>query len=56
MVRKAPADSALLAQAQDPDEGSWQLVRDAPGLLRIEIVKADGRRMTVYRRRNTDRA
>lgn len=56
MVSKAPTDSPLLTQAQEPDEGSWEAVPDAPGLFRVELVKADGRRMIVYRRLNTDSA
>jgi hypothetical protein len=37
------------------DELAWAAAADAPELLRAEIVKADGRRLTVYRRRDADR-
>lgn len=30
---------------------AWAAVADAAGLLRAEIIKADGRRLTVYRQR-----
>lgn len=30
---------------------AWEEVADAAGLLRAEIIKADGRRLTVYRQR-----
>jgi hypothetical protein len=40
----------------DQADGPWQAVAGASGLLRAEFVKADGRRMTVYRRRETDTA
>jgi hypothetical protein len=56
MVRPTSADQALPGQEQDLDleEMTWEAVRDAPGLLRTEIVQAHGRRMTVYRRRDPD--
>lgn len=54
MVRATSADQALRGQEQGLDDRTAEAVRDAPGLLRTEIVKADGRRMTVYRRRDPD--
>lgn len=54
MVSATPADRALRGQQQDLDDRAWEAVRDAPGLLRTEILKAHGRRMTVYRRRDPD--
>jgi hypothetical protein len=41
-----PVESEL----QDPADLAWEAVPDAPGLHRATLVKADGRRMTVYRR------
>jgi hypothetical protein len=40
---------------QEPDGLAWQPVAGAPGLLRAEITKADGRRLTAYRRPGADR-
>jgi len=56
MVSETPAGQTPRAQDDDLDNSLWQAVREAPGLLRAEIVKADGRRLTSYRRRTTDSA
>lgn len=54
MVRATSADQGLRGQEQDLGDMTWEAVRDAPELLRTEILKAHGRRMTVYRRRDPD--
>ncbi|HEY1622099.1 MAG TPA: hypothetical protein VGG25_31065 [Streptosporangiaceae bacterium] len=48
---------ALRGQDKEQEQGelAWAAVADAPELLRAEITKADGRRLTVYRRRDADR-
>jgi hypothetical protein len=45
----------LLVPEQGARDGglAWETVRDSAGLLRAEIRKADGRRLTVYRRPNS---
>lgn len=35
---------------------TWAVVRDAPRLVRAEILRADGRRITIYRQRDATRS
>lgn len=44
------AGPALRAPRPEPDNESWVAVPDAAGLLRTEVLKPDGRRITIYRR------
>jgi hypothetical protein len=56
MVSETPAGQSPRTHDDEQDNSRWQAVPGAPGLFRAEIVKADGRRLTSYRRRTADSA